>query len=207
MLLFPNGIKITKNEYKCIQYIEADPEVWLQSTLHAKAGRRRDALIRVWRPRLFADSAVTEIPADPDALARLIMDRADYKTRAQADTECGELPALYQTTMFEATVRSTQESVTFCPNGLTITDQECDCILAYIPNIDDWIYGAILGHINRGKKKMILKYAQVLFEDPTVSTSPADYDGMIELITSRSDYLTMPQQIEENIKRRESSNR
>ena len=55
--------------------------------------------------------------------------------------------------------------------------------------------GDVLGQVNRGKKKMIGQYQQVLFDDSTVTTIPATEDGLIDMITNRPDYETIPQQI------------
>jgi len=81
------------------------------------------------------------------------------------------------------------------PRGIELDQPKYDCIMAYIQDMDDWILGALLGHINRGKKKMIRQYQQVLIDDPDVATFPATEDGLIRAITARVDYKTLPEQL------------
>ena len=84
MIIFPTGIKITSAEYQCLFYLTPDVEGWLRGAIVEKAKLRREALINEWRPKLFNDPDVTELPADSHALCNLIMSRTDYKSRAVA---------------------------------------------------------------------------------------------------------------------------
>jgi len=196
MKLFPNGIKITQTEYTALLHVEADPERWLLAAIKEKARLRQEALINEWRPKLFADQSLKEIPADVYALAKLIMARTDYKSRAQADAECTppELPYRHNIARFEGNIRRgvaripSAATVTLFPNGIDIPDLDCDCILAHVQDLDDWVLGALLGHINRGKKKIIREWQPKLFADPNVSNIPANEEQLIQVIVNHPDY-------------------
>jgi len=91
MHIFTDGIKITECENYCLVYMVGNPEQWLQNAINEKIISRRTALINAWRPKLFADPEVTDLPADEHALVKLIMSRPDYKTRTQKDEEFDSL--------------------------------------------------------------------------------------------------------------------
>jgi hypothetical protein len=208
MILFPTGIAITEEEYKCLLHIETDPEQWIRDVLNDKAHARRDALINKWRSLLFADPDVGELPANADDLAQLIMSRTDYTSRAQDDaSQIPPLfPARHNIARFAGRVREgltyrrperdfASATVTLFPTGVDLPDLHVNCILAYVQDLDDWILGALLGCINQGKKKMIRQYQQVLMDDPGVTAFPATEDGLIEVIVARADYKTLPEQM------------
>lgn len=211
MILFPNGIPLTKTELLCLSHVEANPAEWLAFTILNKGISRQNALINEWRPRLFADPDVAELPADKDALVDLIMARPEYRSRLQADAEKNppELPSKYNIARFEGrTARASgnvRRGLTRDPSvstlvlagqGIDIPDLLVNCILAYVQDLEDWVLGALLGHINQGKKKMIAQYQPVLMADPRVMTFPATEDGLINMITARTDYKTQPEQTE-----------
>ena len=187
MILFADGIAITAAEHQSILHLVASPEDWVRGAIAEKVRLRRDALILEWRPKLLADPEVTELPADSDAFAALIIGRADYRSRAQSDAEIGEAPYLNNIARYQAVNRS-GSTVTLFPSGIDIPDADCNCMLAYIQDIDDWILGALLGYINRGKKRMLAEYHPIILADPDVTTTPATEDGLIQMITARSDY-------------------
>ena len=153
---------------------------------HLQTCRRHRCRIE-WRPRLFADQNLKEIPADARALAQLIMARPDYKSRAQSDAKVGEFPYRHNLDRFNAQTR-TGVTVMLFPTGIDIPDLDCNCILAHVQDLDDWVLGALLGHINRGKKKMIREWQPKLFADPNVSNIPANEDQLIQVIVNRPDY-------------------
>jgi hypothetical protein len=201
MKLFINGILITPNELQCIQHIESDAEAWLTGTIAEKAQRRRDALIKEWRPRLFADASVTELPASDEELCALIMARDDYKTRLQQDAAQDPPVPLYKhaTAKFEGTSRvgltvrrpdrvPGDATVTLFASGIDLSDVDTNCILAYVQDLEDWAIGALMGMVNRGKKKMISQYHPIILADASVTTMPATEDGLITMILARSDY-------------------
>ena len=189
VILFPDGITITDTEQTCLLHMVSDPEAWLLATLTEKARLRRDALITEWRPQLFADPAVTELPADSDALCTLIMARSDYKTRLQQDAaqDPPESPYRHNIARHAAVDRS-GTTITLFASGMDVTDVDVNCILAYVQDLSDWVLGALLGEINRGKKRMIAKYEPIIRADPSVTTMPATEDGLINMIVARSDY-------------------
>ena len=167
----------------------------------AKVAGRREALIDEWRPKLFADSSVAELPADSTALANLILARSDYRTRLQQDAAA--IPPIpvdrHATAKFNGTSRAGKTvrrpdrvpgdaTLTLFASGITIDDADANCILAYIQDLEDWVIGALMGQVNRGKKKMISKYEPIIRADPSVSTMPATEDGLITMILARPDY-------------------
>ena len=201
MIIFPSGIAITDTEHKSLLHIVSDPEAWLLASVTAKASVRRAALINEWRPKLFADASVTELPADDEALCTLIMARSDYKTRLQQDAAADPvIPTVkYNIAKFEGTSRvgltvrrpdrvPGDATVTLFASGINLTDTDTNCILAYVQDLDDWVIGALMGQINRGKKKMIAQYHPIIMADPSVTTMPATEDGLITMILARSDY-------------------
>ena len=189
MIIFNTGIELTANENSCLLHAVSDAEAWLTGVIAEKAERRRDALIEEWRPRLYADASVTELPANSDDLATLILARSDYKTRAQQDAAADPVIATNTTQKdkYDAVSRS-GSTVTLFSSGITIADLSGNCILAYVQNLEEWVYGALLGMINRGKKKMIAKYHPIIMDDDSVTTMPGTEDGLITMILARSDY-------------------
>ena len=189
MNICSSGIALTANENSCLLHAVADAEVWLTGAITEKARLRRDALIEEWKPRLYADASVTELPADPDELATLILARSDYRTRAQQDAAADPVIATSTTQKdrYDAVSRS-GSTVTLFASGITITDLSGNCILAYVQNIEEWVYGGLLGMINRGKKKMITKYHPIIMDDASVTTMPGTEDGLITMILARADY-------------------
>jgi len=201
MIIFSSGIMLTTTENSCLLHIVSDPEEWLIATITGKAQLRRDALINEWRPRLYADASVTELPASDDELCALIMARDDYKTRLEQDAAQDPPAPLYKhaTAKFEGTSRvgltvrrpdrvPGDATVTLFAGGLDLDDVDVNCILAYIQDLGDWVIGALMGQVNRGKKKMIKQYHPIIMADPSVSTMPATEDGLINMIIARPDY-------------------
>ena len=201
MILFPTGISITNTENKSLLHIVSAPEAWLLAAITEKARLRREALISEWRPRLFADASVTELPADDDEMCALIMARDDYKTRLQQDAAQDPPMPLdkHATAKFEGTSRVGKTvkrpdrvpgdaTVTLFAGGLDLADTDTNCILAYVQDIEDWAIGALMGMVNRGKKKMIAQYHPIIMADSSVTTMPATEDGLITMILARSDY-------------------
>ena len=188
MNIFNSGIVLTATENSCLLHMVSNPEVWITSAIAEKARLRRDALIEEWRPTLYADASVTELPANADDLATLILARDDYQTRAQKDVAISEPINTFQRDKYAAVTRS-GSTVTLFSSGITIADLSANCILAYVQNLEEWIYGALLGMVNRGKKKMIAKYHPIIMADASVTTMPATEDGLITMILARADYV------------------
>ena len=201
MIIFPTGIAITDTEHKSLLHIVSDPESWLRGAITEKARLRRDALINEWRPRLFADASVTELPASDDELCALIMARDDYKTRLQQDAAQDPPVSLvkHATAKFEGTSRvgktvkrpdrvPSDATVTLFASGIDLSDIDTNCILAYVQDIPDWAIGALMGQVNRRQKKMISRYHPIIMADSSVTTMPGTEDGLITMILARADY-------------------
>ena len=184
---FPAGIIISSIENQCLLHMVSNPEAWVTSAIAEKARLRRDALIEEWRPTLYADASVTELPADADDLATLILARDDYQTRAQKDGAVSEPISTFQRDKYSAVTRSGSTVILFA-SGITVADLSANCILAYVQDLEEWVIGALLGQINRGRKKMISKYHPIILADSSVTTMPATEDGLINMIVARSDY-------------------
>jgi hypothetical protein len=189
MILCSSGIVLTANENSCLLHAVSDSEGWLTIIITNKAQLRQDALIEEWRPKLYADEGVTELPANDDDLATLILARSDYRTRLQRDAAANPVVATFTNNKdrYEAVTRI-GSTVTLFASGITLPDLSGKCILAYVQNIEEWIYGAVLGMVNRGKKKMISQYHPIIMADSSVTTMPATEDGLITMILARSDY-------------------
>ena len=189
MIIFPSGIVLTANENASLLHGVTDAETWLSSAITEKARLSRDGLIEQWRPTLYADNSVTKLPANYDDLATLILARSDYKTRAQkiGVTYPVETTSTVNKDNYDAVKRS-GSIVTLFPKGIDIPDLDVKCILAFVGNIEEWIYGAILGQVNRGRKKMVAMYHPVIMADSSVTTMPATQEGLISMIIARADY-------------------
>ena len=187
MDIFASGIVLTATENSCLLHITSDAEDWVTSAIAEKARLRRTALIEEWRPILYADASVTELPADEDDLATLILARNDYQTRVQKDAAISEPISTFQRDKYAAVTRS-GSTVTLFSSGITIADLSANCILAYVQNLEEWVIGAVQGQVNRGRKKMIAKYHSIIMADASVTTMPATEDGLITMILARSDY-------------------
>ena len=188
MDIFASGIVLTATENSCLLHITSDAEAWVTSTITEKARLRRNALIEEWRPILYADASVTELPADDDDLATLILARSDYQTRVQKDAAISEPISTFQRDKYAAVTRS-GSTVTLFSSGITIADLSANCVLAYVQNLEEWVIGAVQGQVNRGKKKMIAKYHPIIMADASVTTMPATEDGLITMILARADYV------------------
>jgi hypothetical protein len=189
MIIFPLGIVLTANENSSLLHMVDNAETWMTDTIAEKAIIRRDALINEWRPILYADDSVTELPASDDDLATLILARSDYRTRAQQDSAADPVVPVStaQRDKYGAVTRS-GSTVTLFSGGINLADLSANCILAYVQNLEEWVIGALLGMINRGKKKMIAQYHPMIMADSSVTTMPATEDGLISMILGRSDY-------------------
>ena len=189
MIIFSSGIVLTANENSTLLHIVPDAEAWITSVVAEITRLRRDALIEERRPVLYADDIVTELPAKPDDLAALILARSDYRTRVQKDAAADPVVATstHNKDRYDAVTRS-GSTVTLFSSGITIADLSGNVILAYYQNLEEWLYGALLGMVNRGKKKMIAQYHPIIMADSNVTTMPATEDGLITMILARSDY-------------------
>jgi hypothetical protein len=188
MNIHSSGIVITENENKGIQHLVADVEATIRASLTAKIATRKDALIADWRNVLLEDDSVTSLPDTTDGTVALILARSDYKTRLQHDAVA---PVLAESTFhrdaYAATTRS-GTTVTLFDGGITIPDLDGNAVLAYVQNLEEWMMGAVLGHINRGTKRLITTWEPILMADASVTSLPATKDAWITTVTARTDY-------------------
>jgi len=211
MICFPAGINISQGESECFCHIQSESfDGWLRKELEAKASDCQRILIRKWLPTLYQDSAVESIPKDEDALAAMIIARPDYLTfkqrlQVRVDREMEiftrraipnqvppQLPPLVRLNAYASKTRET--TITICPNGVDVADSACACILDSEQSIENWIIGAILGRINKGTKAMLRQYRPIVVADKRVPALPGTEEELLSLITSRADYMTMPEQ-------------
>lgn len=183
MKLFPKGIKLTKNERRCLEHINGDIEEWLLNTIILKANARRDALINLWIPKLYADPAIKSLPASPDGIAGLILKHPDYLSRSARDRTMVEpIPEGRHFRDYYASLEDEGRTVTIFASGITVSDFHIDCIHAYVQNIEEWVLGAILGNINRQKSLIIKQYRPELFADSDVQVLPGTENELLSLI-------------------------
>lgn len=83
---------------------------------------------------------------------------------------------------------SVNDQVALVPDGLIISDIDCDILNAFVLSIDDFVYGAILGHISRARQKLMATYYPILLADPEVMTIPGTEEELLKAIFARSDY-------------------
>jgi hypothetical protein len=178
MHLFPDGLRITGAEHLCLLHCHVDPAQWLLDEILQYAVVCRGRLIKEWEEALSNHPTITELPADPDDLVRLIMSqdsaitwdrvlpgrvramsKGPYQTRLDRDAEQdrppGEVfPYLQHTGRFMARTVPDLGAVIMHPGGLDIPDLAVQCIQGVVLDVNDWVYGALLGRINKGKKQL-----------------------------------------------------
>ena len=71
---------------------------------------------------------------------------------------------------------------------VNISDADEKVMLNDLLDIDDWVQQAVAGKINNCKKRMAQEAAQVLKADASVTSMPADDDGLIAALAARDDY-------------------
>lgn len=187
MILFGGiGIDISPEDAACIQHHVGDIEGWVLSAVQEKIRARKEALLRHWTPIFLADPNLT-IPATEAEFLAAIFTHPDYQDRKTADPD-----AVADFRPFPMTPIGI--GVKLFPAGITIDDVDAQCVLAYIIDWEDWVRGAVIGMISRGKKKMLREWVPKLLADPGVVTIPTNEDRLIGLITARADYKTLPAQ-------------
>ena len=188
MHFFETGMVLNKSEYDSLLYITSDPEEWLRDAIVERVKQSQNELVRSWQRKLFDDPDVTELPANTEDLVHLIVARPDYKTRKQ-DIESSDYETLNLHNVYRWEQRTIgSDTVTLFSDGIDLDETDCDCLKHCVDDIDDWIYGALLGQINRGKKQMIREWQPIILDDPDVSTMPATEEGLINMIVNRDDY-------------------
>jgi hypothetical protein len=79
-------------------------------------------------------------------------------------------------------------TVTLFESGIDLSETDTNCIMAYVQDLEDWVIGALMGQVNRGKKLMIRKWHPIIMADSSVTTMPATEDGLVAMIVARDDY-------------------
>ena len=187
MRLFESGIVVTTNENHALRHLLVDPEQKIRDLIAEKISVRKTALVNEWRPTLFDDDSVTSIPGTEDGIVTMIFARSDYQTRLEKDTAMGNERTKVATAKYSAVSRS-GGTVTLFSSGIDIADADANCILAYVQYLDDWLLGALMGHIGRGTKQLIRTWQPILLDDASVSSLPATQDAFISTVVARSDY-------------------
>jgi len=71
---------------------------------------------------------------------------------------------------------------------INISDRDEIILKNDLLDIDDWVQKAVIGKINNSKKRLVRQGRAVLRDDVNVTQMPADDDGLVDLVTARSDY-------------------
>ena len=72
--------------------------------------------------------------------------------------------------------------------GITISDADAAALRHDLIDIEAWVTEAIAGKINNAKKHILTEWEPKVFADVTVTTIPADKEGLIAYILARPDY-------------------
>ncbi len=80
-------INISDTEEACLKNDLLDINVWMQAAVRGKIAKCRKRLIREWYPKLMADPAVTDMPADEERFIKTVLARPDYKDRVVREAE------------------------------------------------------------------------------------------------------------------------
>ena len=70
-----------------------DIQAWVDGAVNGKINNCKKRMLREWQPKVFADPAVTSLPATEEELIALIVARDDYKSRTERDAESEAPPA------------------------------------------------------------------------------------------------------------------
>ena len=204
MILFSDGIPLTQSEQASLNYITKDAESWLQSMWDEKVKLRTIALTKDWHGELA--SATESVPATTAGEVAAILGLDSYRSRKQkeaakpgrksTDPETHRINGTRVTVpdgsrynvWRHETVNHDSPSVVLFSSGMELVDQDVAVVEAYVVDVEDWLMGALLGQINRGKKKMIAEYKPIMLADESVDTLPTDDDKLVEQIIARSDY-------------------
>tara|TARA_R110000787_G_scaffold14929_1_gene45924 strand:- start:62 stop:334 length:273 start_codon:yes stop_codon:yes gene_type:complete len=71
---------------------------------------------------------------------------------------------------------------------VNISDADEKAMLNDLLGIDDWVQAAVVGKINKCKKRMAIQATAILKADASVENMPATDDGLITALLARSDY-------------------
>ena len=78
-------ITISDMDVKILEHYLLSIEEWVQGAVEGKVNHCKLEMISTWQPKLFADPAVENIPANEDAFINMVVARDDYKNRVQRE--------------------------------------------------------------------------------------------------------------------------
>jgi phosphoserine aminotransferase len=61
-------IVLTESQAKALSYVAVDPEDWVNNVVHERCRTAMEEIFQVEVERMLADSSITEIPADREAV-------------------------------------------------------------------------------------------------------------------------------------------
>ena len=204
MKFFSDGIPLTKSEQASLNHVSKDAESWLRSMWEEKVRLRTSALTKDWHGELA--SATDSVPATTAGEVAAILDLDSYRSRKQKEAALSGHKATDPVThringtrvtvsdesryniYRHGTVNHDSPAAVLFSSGMELVDQDVAIVEAYVVDVEDWLMGALLGQINRGKKKMIAEYKPIMLADESVDTLPTDDDKLVEQIIARSDY-------------------
>ncbi|GAG76173.1 unnamed protein product [marine sediment metagenome] len=83
---------------------------------------------------------------------------------------------------------------------LEISETDLKCLKNDLLDFEDWLAKAALGKLNKCRKRLIREWQPKLMADPDVETIPANEEGFLNLVFSRSDYKDRAKREEETEK-------
>jgi phosphoserine aminotransferase len=82
-------IVLTESQAKALSYVAVDPEDWVNNVVHERCRTAMEEIFQVEVERMLADSSITEIPADREAvvLASTLPSAAEKYEQALLDRD------------------------------------------------------------------------------------------------------------------------
>jgi hypothetical protein len=184
MVFFIDGLRLSQVEHQCMMHIISDAEKSILNRINAKIMRCKDRLIKRWTTKFLKDPDINSIPKDDNELLKIIFAHEDYKTFSQSEKKPSPLTNYDRYNERDRT----NDPIVFFEGGIELDSISTQCILAFQPDVGNWILGAFLGRISKGRKLILQAYMPILKADPSVTTMPATEDGLINMIVARADY-------------------
>jgi hypothetical protein len=91
MKVLRNGIDISDADLAALQHDLLNIEDWINGAITGKINACKTRLLSEWTTRLMNDPAVSTIPANENALIKLITDHPAYKNRQAREAELLEI--------------------------------------------------------------------------------------------------------------------
>lgn len=80
------SVNLTEAQNKALAYVAADPAEWIQNAATERARIAMEEIFQAEVQRMLADTTITEIPADREAVVLA----ADIKSAAQRNEEAAQ---------------------------------------------------------------------------------------------------------------------